>query len=161
MSVHVYRERIDLEGWLQESMARWRNLLGPGADLRRTGQPLEFSSPLELEKTEFDLGQYSSECPEVCQRPRQRWRSARLIKKAAGRSASATRAGDSTPKESKNIMKPFYRARAYAQNSIPGTGLGLYIAASASRALGMKIHGFSAGRGQGAIFLLEGKEVSG
>jgi len=51
------------------------------------------------------------------------------------------------------------RARSYASQAIPGTGLGLYIAASAGRALGMKIKGFSAGKGQGAVFTLEGKEA--
>jgi signal transduction histidine kinase len=64
------------------------------------------------------------------------------------------------PKDSKDILKPFFRSKAYASHAIPGTGLGLYIAASASKAMGMKVKGFSLGKGQGAVFTLEGKETS-
>ena len=40
--------------------------------------------------------------------------------------------------------------------SVPGTGLGLYLSASASRAMGITLEGKSFGEGKGAEFVLEG-----
>jgi signal transduction histidine kinase len=160
MPIHVLREPVDLEVWIRESMDRWRTLLGPNADLKRSGQPLEFSTPLDLRKLNLisdnilqNARKYAKDSPkvEICTHHHKgRWQ---IQFKDDGWGFD--------PKDSHNIMKPFFRSKAHPVKSIPGTGLGLYIATSASRALGTKIMGFSAGRGQGATFTIEGKEVHG
>jgi signal transduction histidine kinase len=159
MPVHVNREQVDLEDWIQESLDRWRSLLGPNAELKRSGPPLEISTALDLRKLNLisdnilqNARKYAKDAPRVeivTSHKRGRWK---IHFRDEGWGFD--------PKDSHRIMKPFYRSRSFAARSIPGTGLGLYIAASASRALGMKIKGFSAGKGHGAIFTLEGKEVS-
>jgi signal transduction histidine kinase len=60
------------------------------------------------------------------------------------------------PKESKKIFKRFHRSRHQAPYSIPGTGLGLFLAHSASRRMGISLHALSPGHGMGASFFLEG-----
>ena len=63
------------------------------------------------------------------------------------------------PADSRKIFGRFFRARTSAPHSIPGSGLGLHLAGSASRALGIKLRGESLGKGTGARFILEGKEL--
>ena len=50
---------------------------------------------------------------------------------------------------------PFQRSDLKS-SSIPGTGLGLYLAATASRAMGLTLQGMSQGEGKGAQFIVEG-----
>jgi two-component system phosphate regulon sensor histidine kinase PhoR len=156
MPIHVNREPVDLETWVRESMDRWNVILGPGAQLKRSGPPLEVTSALDLRKLNLisdnilqNARKYAKDAPKVevhTERRRSRWQ---IQFRDDGWGFD--------PKESKNLLKPFYRSRTYSSHAIPGAGLGLYIAHSASRALGMKIKGFSLGRGQGAVFTLEGK----
>src|SRR5262249_36526063 len=62
-----------------------------------------------------------------------------------------------TPKDSERIFSPFFRSKNAAPHAIPGNGLGLYLAASACRALGLKLKGKSEGLGKGAVFTIEGR----
>jgi signal transduction histidine kinase len=55
------------------------------------------------------------------------------------------------------IFQRFVRSRTSAPYAIPGTGLGLYLAASACRAQGLRLEGRSEGPGRGAVFTLTGK----
>jgi signal transduction histidine kinase len=65
-----------------------------------------------------------------------------------------------SPTEENRLFKRFSRIESTAgqrpEYAIPGTGLGLYLSASASRAMGMTLEGVSPGEGQGAIFTLKG-----
>lgn len=159
MPVHVNLETVELENWIRDSLERWRSLLGPGAELTRSGSPLQVASALDLRKLNLisenilqNARKYAKRSPKVEILTERRGRRWKIHFKDDGWGFD--------PKDAKNLMKPFYRARHFSGHAIPGTGLGLYIAASASRALGMKIRGFSAGKGRGAVFTLEGKEVS-
>jgi signal transduction histidine kinase len=159
MPVRVNRQPVELETWIQESLERWRSILGPGSELKRSGQPVNVLSQLDLRKLNLisdnilqNARKYAKTSPNVeihTEMKRGRWQ---IQFRDDGWGFD--------PRDSKNILKPFYRSRAYASHAIPGAGLGLYIAASAGRALGMKIKGFSLGKGQGAVFTLEGKENS-
>ena len=51
---------------------------------------------------------------------------------------------------------PFFRSDLKS-SSIPGTGLGLYLSATASKAMGLTLTGKSGGEGKGAEFILEGE----
>lgn len=157
MPIHVNLERVNLESWVNESMDRWKSLLGPGAELTRKGTPLSVASELDVRKLNLisdnilqNARKYAKASPKM-----------EIVTENRGRRWKIHFKDDGwgfEPEESKKLLKPFYRARQqFAGHAIPGTGLGLYIAESAGRALGMKIKGFSAGKGKGAVFTLEGK----
>ena len=49
-----------------------------------------------------------------------------------------------------------FRSGEFRKKTVPGTGLGLYLSASASKAMGITLEGNSLGEGKGAQFVLEG-----
>lgn len=158
MPVHVNHEPVDLEGWIQDSLERWQAILGPTAKLTRQGSPLSIVGDLDLRKLNLisdnilqNARKFAKSAPQV-----------EILTDYNGKTGHwkihfKDEGWGFEPRDAKKIMKPFYRSRPLGGQAIPGTGLGLHIASSASRALGMKIMGFSAGKGQGAVFTLEGK----
>jgi signal transduction histidine kinase len=154
------RAAVRLESWLETSMERWRRLLGPSGSLRREGAPLESDAwidPGSLDLIADNLidnaRKFSKGPPTVTVRTervgggrRARWRIS-FVDEGWG----------FDPSESRRIFSRFFRGKTAAPYAIPGTGLGLYLAATASQSMGVSLRAESRGRGHGAVFTLEGK----
>jgi len=157
----VERFPIELEEWLADGMTRWRRILGPDARLVREGDPLPGKALLD-ERTLWlitdnlvdNARKFSRGKPVIVVRTQ--WRTGRW-----GRGHWSIDFEDQgwgfNPKDSRRIFTPFYRAKSSAPHAIPGNGLGLYLAASACRALGLKLKGRSGGVAKGATFTIEGQ----
>jgi signal transduction histidine kinase len=153
----VRLEQVNLEEWLQRSLERWKKLLGASAKLKREGDPLPTCALTELKSLNLitdnlldNARKFADGIPEVliCTHvDGQRWT---IEFKDSGLGFE--------PGDSKKIFDRFYRSQHQAPYSIPGTGLGLHLANSASRALGLSLKGFSSGRGHGSVFILSGKQ---
>ena len=150
-------------------MNRWTELLGPSALLIREGESLSFPVSLEVRTLNLivdnlldNARKFARERPEVVIRTR-------LIhpnspkkhgKKPTGWQIEIEDHGwGFDPAHSKKIFGRFIRARSLAPYAIPGTGLGLYLAQTASKALRLKLTAESQGNGQGAKFTLEGGRI--
>ncbi len=153
---HLQPESIEVESWLQESLSRWKNMLGPEAELKRVGEPLKCSANLDpralnliFDNLVDNARKFARGSPKVTVRSELKNRSWIL--------SIADEGWGFRPEDSEKLFRRFSRGRAVAPYSIPGTGLGLFLAASASKALGLRLHGVSDGLGRGATFRLQGK----
>jgi two-component system phosphate regulon sensor histidine kinase PhoR len=157
------RSRVRLESWLSEATARWNHLLGPGANLRREGEPLECEALLDVRTFNLiadnlldNARKFARGAPSVVIRTRSiPPKSPR--KPARWQIQIQDEGWGFSPTDSKRIFSRFFRAQTHAPHAIPGTGLGLYLARAASRALGLSLRGESAGEGRGATFTIEGR----
>lgn len=155
--VRLKKSQIDLEAWLHEALGRWRNMLGPQGIIERQGEPLPCRIAVDLKLFNLitdnlidNARKFSREqAPQVIVRSTlsgDRWQ---LQFQDEGWGFD--------PADSKKIFKRFFRSRTDAPYAISGTGLGLYLAASASQSMGLVLTGVSRGTGKGAVFTLEGK----
>jgi len=144
-----------LETWLTQKMPHWKAILGPDAKLLREGAPLEFETCLDTKALDLLFDNLMSNARKY----------ARLVPRVVVRtqiSASQWRiqvqddGWGFDPADSKKIFQRFFRAKTLAPYAIAGTGLGLYLAFSASRALKLKLRAESKGFEKGAIFTVEG-----
>ncbi len=157
----VARAPVDLEEWLAAGMTRWQRILGPRGELTREGPKLEGAALLD-ERTMWlitdnlvdNARKFSRGKPEVTLRTH--W-----IPRSGGGGEWRVEFEDKgwgfNPKDTRNLFDPFYRSKHAAPHAIPGNGLGLYLAASACRALGLRLKGASRGVAQGATFTIEGR----
>ena len=161
-------QAIDLEQWILDKWESFRVLLASNGDAYITrsgpalrGEVLVDTNLLELivrnlldNARKFSINQpvveFRTEKLEPGWFRRKRWR---LIVVDQGLGFSQ--------KNEELLFKrfsrlPFQRSdlRSY---SIPGTGLGLYLSATAARAMGLTLLGTSLGEGKGAEFTLEGE----
>ncbi len=160
--VRAAKERIHLGEWIGKATDRWNLALGPGATLevRAAGLDDWIEADPRLLNLLFDslldnARKFAKERPAVeilaqvsppdSPRSRPRWKV-----------EVRDRGWGFDPSDSKKIFQRFFRARTSAPHAIPGTGLGLYLASSAGKAMGIRVRGSSVGRGQGAVFTLEG-----
>jgi signal transduction histidine kinase len=157
-------ELVDLEAWLNDSMSRWRSILGNGAKLTREGDPLPHHTKMDVRSLSLiadnlidNARKFSKENPAVTIRT-QRDPGKGLFPKPTWQIEIHDQGWGFDPQESRKIFRRFFRAQNDAPYSIPGTGLGLYVASAASRSLGIKISGHSPGLGQGAVFTLVGRD---
>lgn len=155
---------VSLEAWIAGSQGRWSRILGPGSKLAREGDPL--IGEVRLDRKALDLiadnlvdnaRKFSRGAPELVVSTR------RIPARAPWRRARweiefRDQGWGFDPAEARRIFSRFARARTEAPYSIPGSGLGLYLADSGSRALGLRLRGESAGPGRGARFILQGTE---
>jgi two-component system phosphate regulon sensor histidine kinase PhoR len=164
-SAKIACSTVDIETWLAASMERWRKIIGPGGQLIREGDPLPGSAQLD-ERTLWlicdnlvdNARKFSKGLPIV--RLRTTWTPLRG-NRAAWRMEFSDEGWGFNPKDTHHLFDPFYRAK-HSERAIPGNGLGLYLAASACRAMGLKLKGHSDGVGHGATFTVEGKaKISG
>jgi signal transduction histidine kinase len=150
----------DLETWLDAGMVRWKQMLGPHASLSRAGDRMPGVARLDARGmnliTDNLIGnarKFSKGRPNVVIRTR--WTQGFM-----GRHHWSVDFVDSgwgfEPKDADQIFDPFYRSRHAAPYAIPGNGLGLYLASSACKAMGLKLRGHSEGRNRGAVFTIEG-----
>ena len=150
---------IVMETWVSASLERWRQILGPRGILTREGASLNCEAWLDPKMLNLitdnlldNSRKFARTVPTVVIESRllpTRWQ-LRFRDDGWG----------FNPDDSEKIFNRFFRARTEAPYAIPGTGLGLYLVSSAARSLGITIRGESEGRGQGAIFTLEGPRVS-
>jgi signal transduction histidine kinase len=156
-------ELTDLEAWLSGNMSRWQSILGNGAKLAREGDALPqnvTTDPRNLNLIMDNLldnaRKFSRGTPAVTIRTSYAVGKG-PFSKALWQIEVHDQGWGFDPQESHKIFRRFFRARTDAPYSIPGTGLGLYLASTASRSLKIKISGHSAGLGQGAVFTLTGQ----
>jgi signal transduction histidine kinase len=155
--VPILESRVHLESWLKDSLERWRKMLGPHAQLEREGVPLDCDVMADrgllnlITDNLLDNARKFSRnsSPKITIRSKMDNKGWKLEVKDYGWGFD--------PNESDNIFKRFVRAESGAPYAVPGTGLGLYLASSASRAMKMQLHGESAGKGKGATFVIEGR----
>lgn len=156
------RAYLDLDDWIDSSQNRWRSLLGPGATLKIEGEKLHAAPLLDARMLNLiadnligNARKFSRSSAQVTVRTErdpekggkhEKWR-IRFEDRGMG----------FDPSHSVKIFSRFFRSKTEAAYSIPGTGLGLHLAISASRALGISLTGESPGIGRGASFTLEGK----
>jgi signal transduction histidine kinase len=163
--IRVKQSPIELEAWLKQSLDRWKNLLGPGATLRREGDALQGCANLELKALNLiadnlvdNARKFSKGTPELVVYTA-RVPARGLWHRARWHIEFRDQGWGFNPSDSRRIFSRFFRARTDSPNSIPGSGLGLHLADSASRALGIRLKGESHGPGTGARFTLEGREL--
>jgi signal transduction histidine kinase len=155
-------ELTDLESWLNQSMPRWKAILGKDAELLREGDSLPQNTKTDprsltliMDNLIDNARKFSRGRPSVTIRTT--YLPAKgLFKKPKWQLEVHDRGWGFDPQETHKLFRRFFRARHDAPYSIPGTGLGLYLASSASRSIGVRISGHSAGLGQGAVFTLTG-----
>jgi two-component system phosphate regulon sensor histidine kinase PhoR len=157
---------LDLPQWLEDALPRWRAILGADAELQCQSQcaqgrahPIVETDPRLLELITNNIvdnvRKFAHGSPQLTVRhrileavhpgERRRW-SLSFHDKGRGFSKS----------DGRRLFKRFYRGETQAPHAIAGTGLGLYLAKTAGKTLGLKIRGESGGIGRGATFTLEG-----
>jgi len=158
----IQQKNLHLESWLQNALPQWRMFLGPKASLQRTGEPLSFEVPVNLPALELiinnllsNVKKFSKEIPELCIHT-QILPKTRYFKKSIFQIYFKDQGLGFPSEDAKKIFQRFYRSSTGSPHAIPGTGLGLYLASSASKAIGMRLQASSEGLGHGATFLLEG-----
>jgi NtrC-family two-component system sensor histidine kinase KinB len=158
------RAHVEIESWLNNSIERWNRILGPDAKLVREGVPLptradadERTLNLIADNLVDNARKFSRGAPKLVIRTR-RLSPRGVFRKARWQIEFSDQGWGFDPSDSRRIFSRFTRARTDAPYSIPGSGLGLYLADSASRALGLSLKGESQGKGQGATFVIEGPE---
>jgi signal transduction histidine kinase len=157
-------QSIDLERWFTESIRRWGTVLGSEGGILREGEPLPHAVRVDLASLDlitdnlFDNARkFARGAPRVIVRTK-RLPSTGIFKKPKWQIEFRDEGWGFDPTESKRIFQRFSRGRNDAPYSIPGTGLGLFLANSACRTLGLRLSGTSAGYGKGATFTLEGPD---
>ncbi len=162
----VNLEKIDLNQWIKNQWEGFQTLLGSSAELTLSGEPIDRpvlvdSALLELifrnlldNARKFAIGEPRVEFKLKTIRSRfffgkSRWRIS-IVDQGMGFS----------PEQEADLFRRFSRLeggnRMLNAHSIPGTGLGLYLSASAAKGMGLTLNGKSFGEGKGARFVLEG-----
>jgi two-component system phosphate regulon sensor histidine kinase PhoR len=163
----INRERVSVSDWLNSKWPSLNELLGKNAMLQWTeGQTAQINVPLDLSLFELvirnlidNARKFAIDAPFVEIRLRERpakiffgHRRWQLIVQDHG-------LGFAFPEQAK-LFKRFSRLQSNEPNlmkhSVPGTGLGLYLSASACKAMGLTLMGRSLGEGKGAEFMVEG-----
>lgn len=149
-------EEVQLESYLQESLLRWKQILGEPSTLERTGDRLEMITILDAKILDriFDnlidnARKFSGDHPKVHIQTRAlpggEWR---IEVRDEGRGFDAS--------EKPKLFKKFQRLKV-GHSSIAGSGLGLYLVAAAATAMKLKVDAQSEGSGKGAIFGVMGR----
>ncbi len=161
-------ETIDLSQWLKQKWPSFQQLLGMDSKLMLMGES-SLSSPVQLDTELFELilrnlfdnaRKFSLTSPEVTvtltNLPRQTfWTKPcwQLLVEDKGLGFS--------PSKENALFKRFSRlgleTEDFKRQSIPGTGLGLYLSATASKAMNLTLTGESLGEGKGAKFKIVGR----
>jgi two-component system phosphate regulon sensor histidine kinase PhoR len=164
--LRVNVERVNLQEWIKQKWPSFSELLGHGASLRLIEDKNTINVMIDLSLFELILRnlidnarKFSLNAPVVeirihLKAPRMWSRKARwqIIVQDQGLGFSAG--------QEAQLFKRFSRLEVETQNrqqhSVPGTGLGLYLSASACKAMGLTLVGRSLGERKGAEFRIEG-----
>jgi two-component system phosphate regulon sensor histidine kinase PhoR len=164
--LRVNPERIDLNRWIEDRLESFRQLLGEGAVLRVSGEPFQRSILVDPALMELILRnlldnarKFAIGAPEV-ELQRRTLRSGFFFRKTRWRVSVIDKGRGFLPEQEAELFKRFSRLEGESTrlntHSVPGTGLGLYLSASAAKGMGLTLNGKSFGEGQGARFILEG-----
>jgi signal transduction histidine kinase len=158
------QRNVALDAWLAQSFERWKNILGNEAILRQEGVPLQVHAwvdPRSLDLITDNLinnaKKFSKGPPHVVIRTT-RIPPDRFLSKSRWQIEFVDHGWGFDPIDSKKIFHRFFRSPNPAPYAISGTGLGLYLASEASRAMNLSLKGKSDGVGLGATFTLQGPE---
>lgn len=162
----VNLSKVDLNDWIRGRWKSFEDLLGPDSEIRLTGDP--FPRSVMIDPVLFELifrnlldnaRKFALDQPKVevrCQTVHSRF----FFWKTRWRIAIEDQGLGFAPGREKALFKRFSRLEGDSggkkTHSIPGTGLGLYLSASASKAMGIALSGRSLGEGRGAQFVIEG-----
>lgn len=157
---------VRLEHWIQTSLEAWKSYLGSDAVIKREGDPLNFETHLDprlmkliIENLLSNSRKFAQGTPRVIVRttsPENLLKNSRR-KKDMWQICFQDFGWGFDPNDSKKIFGRFVRSRNLAPYAIPGTGLGLYLAKSACKTMGLTLKAESQGHKKGAKFILEGK----
>jgi signal transduction histidine kinase len=152
----IQKTPFNLEAFLTQFWPAWQATLGPESNLLREGDRLNFTVSLDeamlrmiCQNIVDNARKYTVGLPQlrvITRRKDHRW-SLCFQDQGLGFDASVQ----------KKIFEQFYRAKTEAPYAISGSGLGLYLAREASKAMGLKITASSPGPGKGAAFEIEGR----
>ena len=164
--LRVNSEPVQLEKWLILKFSEFEKFLGSNAVFKKTGSLGEGWMNLDL--TLFELvfrnlldnaRKLSIQEPNVEIRC-QTFQTGFIFRKKRWRIDVVDQGLGFEPESESFLFKRFsripLRKTELKPTSVPGTGLGLYLSASASRAMGITLEGRSLGEGRGAEFILEG-----
>lgn len=154
----IQKETLDLESFITKGMERWKRILGPHSSLKREGSLKGLSADfdpkllgLAIDNLMDNARKFSHEAPQVTLRSRSsidmRGWTIEVVDKGWG----------FEPEDSEKIFNRFFRSKPQAPYAIPGTGLGLFLVASACREQKIKVQAKSEGTGKGASFTLSGE----
>jgi len=160
-SVKIQRSEIELEDWIDSRLPFWRAILRTGSVIK-TGQKLDFSVSVDPKILNLitdnlieNARKFARDTPQVTIKT-STFVSTGLKKGKKWKIEFRDEGWGFDPKETKKLFKRFHRSPHSAPYSIPGTGLGLFLAHSASRRMNLELHALSSGPGTGAFFFVEG-----
>jgi two-component system phosphate regulon sensor histidine kinase PhoR len=157
---------IWIDQWLDQHWSSFQQILGNQGQLTREGDAINF--PVKLDSRllylvfrnlldnaqKFSVGSTEVKIRTLVHRPRWGLGLPRFQIEVSdhGRGFS--------PEQQEKLFKRFSRIQPentkQPSTTVPGTGLGLYLAAVATKSMGMTLRGESLGEGKGARFVLEG-----
>lgn len=154
------RALVGMETWISGSMGRWRQILGPRGELVREGEPLRCEAWVDTRMLNLIVENLLDNSRKFARTNAPRVVLESHLLPARWQLRVRDEGWGFPPEDAERIFNRFFRAKTEAPYAIPGTGLGLYLVATAARALGITIRGESDGLGRGASFVLEGPRVS-
>lgn len=153
---------LPLETWLLNSLDHWKSILGSNSVLQREGESLSFTVPLDLKSLNLisdnlmsNSKKFARHVPHVKIRT-STYQPQSMFSRPRWRIEFEDHGLGFEPNDSKRIFNRFFRSKNKASSPIAGTGLGLYLAESASRAMGLTLKARSKGMDVGSVFTLEG-----
>ncbi|MEO5667292.1 MAG: HAMP domain-containing sensor histidine kinase [Bdellovibrionota bacterium] len=148
---------VDLEAWLHKSMEKWKRMLPMDAKLVRIGDPLVGVATLDVSLLALITGNLIDNARKFSgSRPLTMSIRTRVLDDAWDLSFKDDGLGFA-PDEATKIFNRFQRLKHRSDHAIPGTGLGLHLAKSASQAMNLELRAASAGPDKGARFVLSGR----
>jgi len=157
------RSWLNLESWITDSWGRWERILGPHAQLKREGEPLNCNAYLDLKTFNLitdnildNARKFAKDRVEVTIKTKNLY--SRFFRKKRWQIRFEDHGFGFDPANARKLFLRFFRGPNSSDHAIPGTGLGLHLAKSATGALGLKLKAESEGPGKGATFILEGPE---
>ncbi len=164
--LRVNLETIDLNQWIRGQWEGFQRLLGDNARLSISGDP--FHRNVEVDPSLLELifrnlldnaRKFAMGAPNV-EFKIKTLRSRFFFGKTRWRIAIVDQGRGFSPEQEAALFRRFSRLEREAEHlqthSIPGTGLGLYLSATAAKGMGLTLNGKSFGEGKGARFVLEG-----
>jgi two-component system, OmpR family, phosphate regulon sensor histidine kinase PhoR len=154
-------QELILEKWLLRTLESSSRRLPIGASLNRKGEPLDFqvqADPSLLDLIAFNLIDNAikfshDENISITLKTE-------IKTNPDGSREWAIHVEDQgvgfNPDETSKIFKRFSRLKTQKNHAVAGSGLGLHLAQTASKAMGMQLLAFSEGKGHGACFTLKG-----
>lgn len=154
------RQWVKLEDWLQAQWPRWKNALGPDAELRREGERLDLFTEINPRALDRIFANLIDNARKFARDGRPRVTLITALRDWDWNISVRDEGQGFEPRDRKRIFHRFYRAEYQNTDESPrvaGSGLGLYIVRAACRMEGLRVQATSPGRGLGARFEVGGR----